>query len=139
MHQDLYARGSAGQKWANNFVILSDGSIHALPAARRDEDNRVILTNPALSRGKQVLYMGHLDVRNGVVQNVEMSGRLSKMAGAGEKTFIDPIAVLQAWGFEMSPNLEASAQRGGGVQFSNTSGGTPTRDLELGIIRKAQP
>ena len=135
MHEDLYARGQSGQKWANNFAILSDGSIHALPAARRDEDGRVILTNPALARGKRVLFMGHLDVRGGVVQNVEMSGRLSRLAGKGDQKFIDPIAVLQAWGFEMSPSLTSSAERGGGVHFSNTSDGTPIRDLDTGIVR----
>ncbi len=139
MHEDIYARGSSGQKWANNFAILSDGSIHALPAARRDEEGRVILTNPALARGKRVLYMGHLDVRGGVVQNVEMSGRLSRLAAEGEQQFIDPIALLKAWGFEMSPSLTAAAERGAGVQFSNTSEGTPIRDLENGTIRKANP
>lgn len=139
MHEDIYARGSSGQKWANNFAILSDGSIHALPAARRDEEGRVILTNPALARGKRVLYMGHLDVRGGVVQNVEMSGRLSRLAAQGEQQFIDPIALLKAWGFEMSPSLTAAAERGGGIQFSNTADGTPIRDLENGTLRQATP
>lgn len=135
MHTDLYARGSSGQKWANNVAILSDGTIHCLPAARRDEEGRVILTNPALARGKRLLFMGHLDVRNGVVQHVEMSGRLCKLAASGDQKFIDPIALLKAWGFEMSPSLQASSERGGGVQFSNTSDGTPVRDLENGTIR----
>ncbi len=139
MHEDIYARGSSGQKWANNFAILSDGSIHALPAARRDEEGRVILTNPALARGKRVLYMGHLDVRGGVVQNVEMSGRLSRLAAQGEQQFIDPIALIKAWGFEMSPSLTAAAERGGGIQFSNTADGTPIRDLENGTLRQATP
>lgn len=135
LHEDVFARGSSGQKWANNFAILSDGSIHALPAARRDGDSNVILTNPALARGKRVLYMGHLDVRGGVVQGVEMSGRLCKLAAKGDQKFIDPIAVLQAWGFEMSSSLTRSADQGGGVRFSNTSSGTPVRDLDTGIIR----
>lgn len=141
MHPDIYARGSSGQKWANNVAILSDGTIHCLPAARRDEEGRVILTNPALARGKRLLFMGHLDVRNGVVQHVEMSGRLCKLAATGEQKFIDPIALLKAWGFEMSPSLQASAERGGGIQFSNTSDGTPVRDLENGTItnKAAQP
>lgn len=134
MHTDLFARGSSGQKWANNFAILSDGSIHALPAARRDGQSNVILTNPALARGKRVLYMGHLDVRGGVVQNVEMSGRLCKMAANGDQKFIDPIAILQGWGFEMSDRLTRSAENGGGVQYSNTSDGTPVRNIETGVI-----
>lgn len=137
MHSDLFARGRSGQKWANNFAILSDGSIHCLPAARRDGQSNVILTNPALARGKRVLYMGHLDVRGGVVQNVEMSGRLCRMAASGDQTFIDPVAVLQAWGFEMSDRLTSAAENGGGVQYSNTSDGVPVRDLETGVIRSA--
>ncbi|TNE46562.1 MAG: hypothetical protein EP343_23460 [Deltaproteobacteria bacterium] len=138
-HSDIYARGSSGQKWANNFAILSDGSIHALPAARRDAEGRVILTNPALARGKRVLYMGHLDVRGGVVQGVEMSGRLCKLAASGDQKFIDPIALLDAWGFEMSDSLRNSADQGKGVRFSNTEDGTPVRDLETGVIRNAEP
>lgn len=137
IHSDIYARGSSGQKWANNFAILSDGSIHALPAARRDEEGRVILTNPALARGKRVLYMGHLDVRGGVVQGVEMSGRLCKLAANGDQKFIDPIAVLDAWGFEMSDSLRTRADQGSGVRFSNTEDGVPVRDLETGVIRNA--
>lgn len=54
-HPDIYARGTEGQKWANNFGILSDGSIHALPAARRSEQQDLILTNPHLSRGTHML------------------------------------------------------------------------------------
>lgn len=136
MHSDIFARGSSGQKWANNFAILSDGSIHALPAARRDKDGKVILTNPALARGKRVLYMGHLDIQNGVVQSVEMSGRLCRRAASGEQKFIDPIAILDAWGFEMTPSLRDRADQGKGIHFSNTRDGVPHRDLDLGIITK---
>lgn len=134
MHRDIYARGSSGQKWANNFAILSDGSIHALPAARRDKDGKVILTNPALARGKRVLYMGHLNIRGGVVQDVEMSGRLCRRAASGDQKFIDPIAILDAWGFEMSPSLRSRADNGEGIRFSNTRDGVPHRDTEFGII-----
>lgn len=125
-HEDLYARGSQGQKWANNFAILSDGSIHALPASRRSERQDVILTNPHLSRGKRMMFNGHLDIRSGVVVGVEMSGRLSKMAARGKATFIDPIPVLKAWGFEIAPNVR--------LRSGNTSAGVPVQDPETGTI-----
>ncbi|MHC4392539.1 MAG: hypothetical protein ACYS22_14660 [Planctomycetota bacterium] len=126
-HEDIYARGPSGQKWANNFAILSDGSIHALPAARRSPLQDLILTNPHLSRGKNMLFNGHLDIRAGVVHGVEMSGRLSKKAGAGDKVFVDPIAVLKAWGFEIAPGVS--------VRYGNTSDGVPIRDEATGTIR----
>lgn len=128
-HEDLYARGSGGDKWANNFAILSDGSIHALPAARRSDLQDVILTNPALSRGQQMMFNGHLDVREGVVVGVEMSGILSKRAARGRDVFIDPIAVLKAWGFNLAPGLT--------IQYGNTSRGTPTRDEARGVLGAA--
>jgi hypothetical protein len=104
-HPDIYARGTEGQKWANNFGILSDGSMHALPAARRSEQQDLILTNPHLSRGTHMLFNGHLDVMRGVVVGVEMSGRLSKRAAEGKARFVDPIALLKAWGFEVAPGV----------------------------------
>lgn len=128
-HEDLYARGYSGNKWANNFAILSDGSIHALPAARRSDLQDVILTNPALARGEQMMFNGHLDVRNGVVVGVEMSGILSKRAARGRDVFVDPIALLQAWGFEIAPGVE--------VEWGNTSRGIPTRDEARGVIGAA--
>lgn len=127
-HDDLYARGGQGQKWANNFAILSDGSIHCLPAARRSERQDLILTNPHLSRGLRVLFNGHLDVRAGVVEGVEMSGRLSKLAARGKAVFIDPIALLEAWGFEIDPALS--------LWYGNTASGTPVR--EGGVIKQAE-
>ncbi len=123
-HPDLYARGEQGQKWANNFAILSDGTIHCLPAARRDINQRLILTNPALARGKHLLFNGHLDVRGGEVMGVELSGRLSKLAAKGKARFIDPIALLEAWGFDIMPGLT--------VRWGNTSAGTPV--IHDGII-----
>lgn len=128
-HPDIYARGTYGQKWANNFAILSDGTIHALPAARRSEAQDLILTNPHLSRGRHMLFNGHLDIQAGVVQSVEMSGRLSKRAAEGKAIFIDPIALLRAWGFEMSPNLQ--------IIYGNGSAGEPTQDSDAGVIEKA--
>lgn len=129
-HDDLYSRGSEGQKWANNFAILSDGSIHCLPAARRSQEQDLILTNPHLSRGKSMLFNGHLDVRDGVVVGVEMSGRLSKAAAEGEASFVDPIPFLKAWGFTIDPNVR--------LQYGNTARGTPVEDPESGTIRAAQ-
>jgi hypothetical protein len=118
-HPDLYARGGQGQKWANNFVILSDGTFHCLPAARRDVNQRLILTNPALARGKRVLWMGHLDVRAGEVVGVELSGRLSKLAGKGKAVFIDALGLLEAWGFRLAPGLD--------IDWGNTESGVPER------------
>lgn len=136
-HPDIYARGSQGQRWANNCAILSDGTIHCLPAARRSVVGDLILTNPHLSRCnpyqgyeegcRHMLYHGHIDIRDGVVTGVEMSGRISKRAARDRATFIDPIALLEAWGFEMSPSLS--------IRYGNTEAGTPVRDAEGGVIR----
>lgn len=138
-HPDIYARGRSGQIWANNCAILSDGSLHCLPAARRSVIQDLILTNPHLSRCntyagyedacRHLLYHGHVEVRDGVVTGIEMSGRISKRAARGKASFIDPLAVLEAWGFEISPSLR--------VRYGNTSAGTPVRDLEAGVIREA--
>ncbi|MFK8004391.1 MAG: hypothetical protein AB8H86_32795 [Polyangiales bacterium] len=138
-HPNIYARGSQGQRWANNCAILSDGSVHCLPASRRSELQDLILTNPHLSRCnshagfeegcRHLLYHGHIDIRDGVVTGVEMSGRISKRAAKGQAIFIDPIAVLEAWGFEMRPGLS--------IRFGNTSEGTPIRDTEGGVVREA--
>ncbi len=125
-HPDIYARGRSGQKWANNVAIMSDGTIHCLPASRRSERQDLILTNPHLSRGKHLLYNGHLDVREGVVTGIEMSGRLSKRAAKGKAMFINPIAVLEAWGFEMSPNLR--------IRYGNTGDGVPVIEEGTGLI-----
>ncbi len=128
-HENLYARGRGGDKWANNFAILSDGSLHCLPAARRSDLQDVILTNPALSRGQQMMFNGHLDVERGVVVGVEMSGILSKRAARGRDEFVDPIALLKAWGFQIAPGVE--------VRYGNTSRGVPTRDEARGVIGAA--
>lgn len=136
-HEDIYARGQSGQRWANNCAILSDGSIHCLPAARRSVIGDLILTNPHLSRCssytgyeedcRHMLYNGHFDIQNGVVVGVEMSGRLSKRAARGKAIFIDPIAVLEAWGFEVADYVN--------IRYGNTSDGVPYRDVENGVIR----
>ncbi len=126
-HPDIYARGRSGQKWANNVAILSDGTFHCLPASRRSFLQDLILTNPHLSRGKHLLYNGHLDIRDGVVVGIEMSGRPSKLAARGEANFIDPITLLEAWGFEISPNIS--------LRYGNTRHGVPIR--ENGVVTSA--
>lgn len=129
-HEDIYARGRSGQKWANNCAILSDGALHCLPAARRSEAQNLILTNPALARrDKHMLYNGHIDVRDGVVIGIEMSGRLSKLAARGKATFVDPVAVLEAWGFEIAPDVR--------IRYGNTSRGVPVQVEDQFVIRDA--
>jgi len=128
-HPDIYARGSQNQKWANNFAILSDGTVHCLPAARRSYIQDLILTNPHLSRGQHMLFNGHLDVRAGVVVGVEMSGRLSKIAAKGKATFVDPIALLKAWGFEIAPGVT--------LRYGNVDAGAPSVNAEGFVLEQA--
>ncbi len=135
-HPDLMARGSSGQKWASNCAFLSDGTIHCLPAARRSTLRDLILTNPSLSRCNNyqdyqdachtMMYMGHITASGGVINSLEVSGRVSKRVGSGKNNLIDPIALLDAWGFERTQGLE--------VHFGNTSEGTPVTNHERGIL-----
>jgi len=105
---DTMARGPGGQKYASNFAILADGSFHAVPASRRSKaDPGLILTTASLARGKQMLFNGHIHMENGVVNYVGMSGRLCKLQNDGTK-FVDPIALLKAWGFQMAPGLKVT-------------------------------
>ncbi len=109
-HPDTTARGRGGQKHASNFAILADGSIHAVPASRRSKSNPgLILTTASLGRGKQMLFNGHLHMDKGVVTYVGMSGRLGKIKDDGGK-FVDPIALLKAWGFEVKPGLTVTQE-----------------------------
>lgn len=125
---NLYARGASGQKWSANFAVLEDGSLHCLPATRRIEGEGVILTNPDLGRGKKIMFTGHLDVSDGVVTGVEMSGKISKVAAKGRAKFIDPVALVKAWGIPTAPGVS--------TYFSNTSDGTPRIDAATGLIGK---
>lgn len=135
-HPDIYARGSSRQIWSSNCGFLSDGTIHCLPAARRNVAQDLILTNPHLSRCSDepgfeddchtMMYLGHITASGGVITNVEISGRLSKEVARGRINAVDPIALLAAWGFETSPSLR--------LQFGNTEDGTPVRDTERGIL-----
>lgn len=102
---DTMARGPGGQKYASNFAILADGSVHAVPASRRSKgDPNLILTTASLARGKQMLFNGHIHMENGVVNYVGMSGRLCKLQKDGTK-FVDPVEILKAWGFKTTPGL----------------------------------
>ena len=106
-HSEMYARSEDGAKYANNYAILADGSLHALPAMRRTESQpNLILTNPSLARGKRMLFNGHIEMRHGVITSIGMSGRIHKLAARGEHKFIDPVPLLKAWGFQVSPNLQ---------------------------------
>lgn len=107
-HSDTFARGRGGQKYASNFAILADGSLHAVPAARRSKSEPgLILTTASLARGKQMLFNGHLHMEKGVVTYVGMSGRLCKQQENGMK-FVDPIELIKAWGFKMAPGLKVT-------------------------------
>lgn len=102
---DTHARAQGGQKYASNFAILADGSFHAVPASRRTSaEPWRILTTASLGRDKQMLFNGHIHMEKGVVTYVGMSGRLCKLQEKGTK-FVDPIELLKAWGFKMSPGL----------------------------------
>jgi hypothetical protein len=113
-HPDTMARARNGDKWASNFGILADGSFHALPASRRTaSEPGLILTNPSLARGKRMLFNGHITIQNGVVTSIGMSGRLQKMAADGDAKFVNPLPLLEAWGFKISPNLRLNFEGSG--------------------------
>lgn len=113
-YPDCNARVGNNQKWANNFSIMSDGTLHCIPAARRNQAQPgLILTNPSLGRGERMLFNGHIEVRGGVVTSIGMSGRLQSLVNDGEAKFVDPIAVLKAWGFKMAPGLRVNFEGSG--------------------------
>ena len=106
---DTKARGPGGQKFANNFAILADGSMHCVPASRRSKaDPNRILTTASLARGKPMLFNGHIEMQNGVVTYIGMSGRLCKLQAKGDAKFIDPVEVIKAWGFKTAPGLKVT-------------------------------
>ena len=105
------ARGPGGQKYANNFAILADGSMHCGPASRRSKaDPGRILTTASLARGKPMLFNGHIEMRNGVVTYIGMSGRLCKLQAKGEAKFVDPVEIIKAWGFKTAPGLTVTKE-----------------------------
>ena len=108
---DTMARGQGGQKYASNFAILADGSLHCVPASRRTAaEPWRILTTASLARGKQMLFNGHLHMEKGVVTYVGMSGRLCKQLSKGEATFVDPVELIKAWGFQVAPGLKVTPE-----------------------------
>ena len=105
------ARGPGGQKYANNFAILADGSMHCVPASRRSKaDPGRILTTASLARGKPMLFNGHIEMRDGVVTYIGMSGRLCKLQAKGEAKFVDPVEIIKAWGFKTAPGLTVTKE-----------------------------
>jgi hypothetical protein len=107
-HKDTFARGPGGQKYASNFAILADGSMHAVPASRRSKgDPNLILTTASLARGKQMLFNGHIHMQGGVITYIGMSGRLCKQQQDGVK-FVDPVEIAKAWGFKTAPGLKVT-------------------------------
>jgi hypothetical protein len=105
---DTMARAPGGQKYASNFAVLADGSIHCVPASRRtNAEPWRILTTASLGRGQQMLFNGHLHMENGVVTYVGMSGRLCKLQDKGTQ-FVDTVKLLEAWGFKTAPGLKVT-------------------------------
>lgn len=106
---DTMARGRGGQKYASNFAVLADGSIHCVPASRRSAaEPWRILTTASLGRGQQMLFNGHLHMEQGVVTYIGMSGRLCKLQDRGEAKFVDPVELVKAWGFKTAPGLRVT-------------------------------
>jgi hypothetical protein len=122
-HSDLFARTPRGAKWSSNFAILSDGSFHCLPAARRDVSKQFVLVNPDLARGRKLLFTGHLTAESGVITSIEMSGRITKLASRGDNVFVNPMALMQAWGYNVAPGLRLRFDTKGrpAPQFHNES------------------
>lgn len=109
--KETFGRGQGGQKYASNFAILADGSVHAVPASRRTAaEPWRILTTASLGRGKQMLFNGHIHMEKGVVTYVGQSGRLGKLQEKGEAKFVDPVEILKAWGFKMAPGLKVTQE-----------------------------
>ncbi len=103
---DPFARGAGNMKWAGNFAILADGSVHAVPASRRpDGPNQYILTTASLARGKLEVFNGHLFTdESGTVTYVGKSGRLKDF-----KT-VDAVELLKAAGFKTAPGLRVTQE-----------------------------
>jgi hypothetical protein len=110
-HDVPFGRSPNGDRWASNFAFLSDGSMHALPWSRHNPAHKgVILTNPSLARGQRMMFNGHIKIEQGKVTYVGMSGRLQKHAARGDARFIDPLALLKAWGFELADGLQLTLE-----------------------------
>lgn len=126
--EDEFLRGPQGQIWANNCGILIDGTLQCLPYTRVTPGFDFLMTDNHVSRGLPMLFHGHIDIKDGVVIHVEMSGKLCKAAADGDFVFLDPVTFLKAWGFEMAPDMD--------IEFSNLEKGIPVRDEVSGTLRK---
>ncbi len=105
------ARSSRGDRWASNCAIMADGTFHCLPSARRHSAHpELILTNPALARGKQLLWHGHLTAEGGVITSVGTAGRIAKRVSEGKDALVNPVSLLRAWGFQLAPGLSCDSE-----------------------------
>ncbi len=122
-HSEPFALMSASEgycKWDANFAVLADGTFHALPAMRRSDDPKFqnrILTNPSLARDKRMVFNGHIGMRDGVVTSIGISGRLQKLAASGDAKFVNPLPLLEAWGFKIAPGLRVQFEGSGSVKI----------------------
>ena len=57
-----------------------------------------------------MLFNGHIEAQNGVITSIGMSGRIAKRAARNQFAFIDPVPLLKAWGFKVSPNLRTYSE-----------------------------
>jgi hypothetical protein len=73
------------------------------------------------------MYMGHITATRGVINSVEISGRLSKEISKGRINVIDPLALFEAWGFQTSPGLS--------ITFGNDGDGRPVRNVERAVVQ----
>ncbi len=98
-HSDIFARTENGAKWAHNCAVLGDGSFHCLPASRRNMARDHVLVNPDLSRQSRMMYNGHIEAKEGLIYEIELSGKLAKLSSRGSNVFINPVCLLKAWGY----------------------------------------
>ena len=111
-HPEVFALMTAGEgycKWDANMSVMADGTFHCLPAMRRSDDPNFgdrILTDPSLARDKRMVFNGHIGMANGVVTDITLSGRLCKLVAEGSAKIVDPVALLEAWGFKCAPGLK---------------------------------
>ncbi len=74
------------------------------------------------------MYHGHISAKAGEITDVELSGIPSKLTARGKVVLIDPLSLLQAWGFQVRDGLK--------VRWGNTSDGVPYRDAWAGVLRE---
>lgn len=128
-HEDNFARGRSGEKWASNCGLLADGTLHCVPASRRTRDRNVILTNHSLGRGRHMLYHGHVEARSAILTQVEVAGKLTTVARKGSGVLVNPYTILtKIWGFQSRTRLV----------FDSKGRGEPTLDHLTGTLREKE-